>query len=160
MVGDGPLRQALETEHRDIIFSGLQKGEQLAAHYASADIFLFPSETETFGNVVLEGMASGLGVVAYDYAAARSHIIDGETGVLAPFGDAKAFVAAAVELANQAPTLRKIRRQAREYSASIGWSQVVERFEALLSLDSDRYQSAIKPIVRGGNLAAAARGRV
>ena len=160
MVGDGPLRQALQAEHRDIIFSGLQKGEQLATHYASADIFLFPSETETFGNVVLEGMASGLGVVAYDYAAARSHIIDGETGVLAPFGDAKAFVAAAVELANQAPTLRKIRRQAREYSASIGWSQVVERFEALLSLDSDRYQSAIKPMVRRGNLAAAARGRV
>jgi glycosyltransferase involved in cell wall biosynthesis len=160
MVGDGPMRPSLEAEHRDIIFSGLQKGEQLATHYASADIFLFPSETETFGNVVLEGMASGLGVVAYDYAAARSHIINGETGVLAPFGDAKAFVAAAIQLVGQASTLQKIRRQAREYSASIGWSQVVERFEALLSLDSDRYQSAIKPMVRRGNLAAAARGRV
>ena len=160
MVGDGPLRESLQAGHRDIIFSGLQKGEQLATHYASADIFVFPSETETFGNVVLEGMASGLGVVAFDYAAARSHIINHETGVLAPFGDAKAFVAAAVELIGEPPRLQRIRRQAREYSASIGWSQVVERFEALLSLDSDRPLSAIKPMVRRGNLAAAARGRV
>ena len=160
MVGDGPLRESLQTEHRDIIFSGLQRGERLATHYASADIFVFPSETETFGNVVLEGMASGLGVVAYDYAAARSHITHGETGVLAPFGDAKAFTAAAVALIGELARLRKIRRQAREYSASIGWSQVVERFAALLSLDSDRPQSTIKPMVRRGNLAAAARGRV
>ena len=160
MVGDGPLRRSLQNEHRDLIFAGLQTGERLAAHYASADIFLFPSETETFGNVVLEGMASGLCVIAYDYAAARSHIINGETGVLVPFGDAKAYIATAIGLVGDLPGLQKIRQQAREYSSSIGWAQVVERFETLLSVEGDRYRTTIKPMVRRGNLAAAARGRV
>ena len=54
LVGDGPLRAALQKKHPDLIFCGVHTGEQLAEHYASADIFLFPSETETFGNVTLE----------------------------------------------------------------------------------------------------------
>src|SRR5271154_685552 len=80
VVGDGPLRRRLQREDTDVIFAGMQTGEQLARHYASADVFLFPSETETFGNVTLEAMASGLAVIAYDYAAARVHIRQGETG--------------------------------------------------------------------------------
>jgi glycosyltransferase involved in cell wall biosynthesis len=75
IVGDGPLRPSLQKDHPDIIFPGLLTGERLAAQYASADIFLFPSETETFGNVTLEAMASGLAVIAYDYAAAKVHIV-------------------------------------------------------------------------------------
>jgi glycosyltransferase involved in cell wall biosynthesis len=85
IVGDGPLRAALQKKHPDLIFCGVHTGEELAKRYASADVFLFPSETETFGNVTLEAMASGLGVVAYDYAAARMHITHGATGVLAPY---------------------------------------------------------------------------
>jgi len=65
IVGDGPLRATLQTQHPDLIFCGVHRGEQLARHYASADVFLFPSETETFGNVTLEAMASGLVGVAY-----------------------------------------------------------------------------------------------
>jgi glycosyltransferase involved in cell wall biosynthesis len=57
LVGDGPIRAALENEHPDLIFTGLRTGEELAGHYASGDVFLFPSETETFGNVTLEAMA-------------------------------------------------------------------------------------------------------
>ena len=91
LVGDGPLKTALQKEHPDLIFCGTQTGEQLARHYASGDIFVFPSETETFGNVTLEAMASGLGVVAYDYAAAKSHIAHGETGLLVPYGDSRSF---------------------------------------------------------------------
>ena len=64
----------------------MRTGTDLAAHYASADVFLFPSETETFGNVMLEAMASGLVVVAYDYAAARIHVAHGESGALVPRG--------------------------------------------------------------------------
>src|SRR5262249_3999508 len=64
VVGDGPLRAALQEKHSDIIFYGVHQGEELARCYASADVFLFPSETETFGNVTLEAMASGLVVVA------------------------------------------------------------------------------------------------
>src|SRR5262249_27229099 len=60
IVGDGPQRSRLQRAHPDLIFCGMQTGESLAAHYASGDVFLFPSETETFGNVTLEAMASGL----------------------------------------------------------------------------------------------------
>jgi Glycosyl transferases group 1 len=94
-VGDGPLRTALQAACPDLLFCGARTGEALAAHYASADVFLLPSETETFGNVTLEAMASGLAVVAYDYAAARVHVRSGESGVLVPCGQPDAFVAAA-----------------------------------------------------------------
>jgi glycosyltransferase involved in cell wall biosynthesis len=82
IVGDGPLRRALQREHTDLIFAGMHTGEQLARHYASAAVFLFPSETETFGNVTLEAMASGLVVIAYNYAGAKVLITHGETGLL------------------------------------------------------------------------------
>jgi len=132
IVGDGPLRSVLQKENMDLIFAGMQTGEQLARHYASADVFLFPSETETFGNVTLEAMASGLAVVAYNYAGARLHIANGETGVLVRFGDAKAFVDSACGLVRAPETLARIRRQARQYVAHLNWQQVVERFETLL----------------------------
>jgi glycosyltransferase involved in cell wall biosynthesis len=133
IVGDGPLSAALRKEHPDLIFRGVRTGKQLAKHYASADAFLFPSETETFGNVTLEAMASGLVVVAYNYAAAKMHITHGETGMLAPYGDAKAFVDLAAKLACEPQSFHKIRRQAREYTAALSWRHVVERFETLLT---------------------------
>ena len=120
IVGDGPLRTRLQQKYPDLNFAGLRRDEQLAACYASADVFLFPSETETFGNVVLEAMASGLAVVAYDYAAARMHVTSGETGLRVPYADADAFVAAAV-------------RQARAHAAAQNWPAVVDRFAALLT---------------------------
>ena len=98
VVGDGPLRAPLQKAHPDLIFCGMQTGGQLARHYASADVFLFPSETDTFGNVTLEAMASGLVVVAYNYAAAHMHMTHGETGVLIPYGEPQAFIDAAVQL--------------------------------------------------------------
>jgi len=133
IVGDGPLRTTLCKEQPDFIFCGIQTGEQLAKHYASADIFLFPSETETFGNVTLEAMASGLAVIAYNYAAAKMHMRHDETGLLAPYGDANAFVDSAARLARESQTLLKIRRQAREDIAAFDWSCVVARFETLLT---------------------------
>src|SRR3546814_3404713 len=65
-VGDGPAREQLQREHPDFIFCGVQRGEALARHFASADLFLFPSLSETFGNVTLEAMASGVPTVAFD----------------------------------------------------------------------------------------------
>jgi glycosyltransferase involved in cell wall biosynthesis len=133
VVGEGPACGALQRENADLIFCGLRTGEQLAKHYASADVFLFPSETETFGNVTLEAMASGLVVIAYDYAAAKMHIRHGETGVLVPYGDSTAFVDSATRLVRDPSSLDKIRRQAREYVTSIEWRHVVEQFEMLLT---------------------------
>jgi glycosyltransferase involved in cell wall biosynthesis len=142
IVGDGPLRAALQKKHPDLIFCGVQKGEELAKRYASADIFLFPSETETFGNVTLEAMASGLVVVAYDYAAAHMHITHGETGVLVPYGDSQAFVRAAGKLAYEPQSLAKMRRQARTHAASLDWQRVVDRFAALLTGALDQHDTA------------------
>lgn len=71
IVGYGPEHLRLQTKYPDIVFAGMQKGEDLARYYASSDIFLFPSVTETFGNVVAEALSSGLAVVSYDYAAGR-----------------------------------------------------------------------------------------
>jgi glycosyltransferase involved in cell wall biosynthesis len=132
VVGDGPLRLSLEREHPEVIFAGTQQGEQLAQHYASADIFLFASETETFGNVTLEAMASGLGVIAYNYAGAKVHISDGETGVLVPYRDAQAFVESACRLLREPRLLCRMRQQARRHVISLAWPRVVERFETLL----------------------------
>jgi glycosyltransferase involved in cell wall biosynthesis len=142
IVGDGPFRTTLQKEHPDLIFCGLHTGEDLARHYASADVFLFPSETETFGNVTLEAMASGLVVIAYDYAAARMHIINGKTGVLVPCGESQAFVDAAANFAHAPQLLPKIRWQARAYARSITWPHVVEKFEALLTGALARGQAA------------------
>jgi len=147
IVGDGPLLAALRRAHADLIFRGMHSGDQLARHYASADVFLFPSETETFGNVTLEAMASGLAVIAYDYAAARVHIRHGETGVLVPYGDAKAFVASAVMLLREPLLLNHMRRQAREYITSANWARVVERFEALLAGDRQETDAGIDPVL-------------
>ena len=132
VVGDGPLAAALARAHPDLVFRGFRTGDDLAAHYASADIFLFPSETETFGNVTLEAMASGLAVVAYDYAAAHVHVDSGVTGALAQPGDARGFVAAAAALARAPESLPAMRRRARVAMETVDWSRVVERFEQLL----------------------------
>jgi glycosyltransferase involved in cell wall biosynthesis len=132
LVGDGPARESLQRAHPDLIFPGPCTGAELAAHYASADVFLFPSTTETFGNVTLEAMASGLGLVAYDYAAAHQHVTHTESGLLAPYGHRLAFIANAVRLACSPALLERIRRAARDAVMPVGWPQVVERFEALL----------------------------
>lgn len=98
MVGDGPERARLQRRYPEHVFAGMRIQEDLACHYASADVFLFPSVTETFGNVTVEAMASGLAIVAFDYAAAHEHIEHGENGVLAPMGEGAAFERAATDL--------------------------------------------------------------
>ena len=132
LVGDGPQRQSLQRENPDLIFAGMRMGEELGKYYASADVFLFPSETETFGNVTLEAMASGLVVIAYNYACAKLHITHGETGILVRFGDANSFVSTASALVREPQTIKRIRQQGRQYVSYLGWERVVERFEALL----------------------------
>src|SRR5690606_34409052 len=77
-VGDGPERERLARDNPDFVFCGVQRGEALARHFASADLFLFPSRSETFGNVTLEALASGVPTVAFDYGAAREHLRDGD----------------------------------------------------------------------------------
>jgi glycosyltransferase involved in cell wall biosynthesis len=133
VVGDGPQRAALEQQLPEALFCGAQRGETLAEHYASGDLFLFPSLTETFGNVVLEAMASGLAVVAYDEAAAAQHIRHGHSGALAMPGDQTAFIDAACWLLEESETLRRVRLNARQHASRQGWPAIVEQFEMHLS---------------------------
>lgn len=132
LVGDGPMRQRLADENPDCIFAGMRTGVDLARHYASAELFLFPSVTETFGNVTLEALASGLCVVAYDYAAAADVIRAGENGVLAPFDDAVGFIAAARDIAVQPELRNEVGRQARTTAKGLDWRAVNDRFAAAL----------------------------
>lgn len=138
IVGDGPERSRLERENPGLIFAGMRTGGDLAAHYASADVFLFPSMTETYGNVTVEAMASGLAVVAYDYAAAQQHIRHAVNGVLAPFGAADEFVGIAAALAGDAARARLLGERARATTGKLDWSCIVAEFEqALLGLADD-----------------------
>lgn len=134
VVGDGPQRASLQQQVPDAVFCGAQRGEVLAEHYASGDLFLFPSLTETFGNVVLEGMASGLAVVAYDEAAAAQHIRHGHSGALAMPGDQAAFIDAACWLLEEEETLRRVRLNARQHASRQGWPGIVEQFENYLNV--------------------------
>lgn len=131
LVGDGPMTSRLRARHPAFVYCGMRQGEDLAAHYASADLFLFPSLTETFGNVVLEAMASGLAVAAFDYAAARAHVEPGLSGLLAPFGDADAFVAAATALARDADALEAMGQAARRGMARLDSEHIYDRLETL-----------------------------
>lgn len=131
VVGDGPARRRLEQGQSGAVFTGTLRGETLAEHYASSDVFLFPSFTETFGNVVLEAMASGLAVVAFDEAAAGQHIRHGHDGLLAPVGREDLFMAHAQSLA--APGLAgRLGEAARRSALTLSWERVGERLEAEL----------------------------
>ena len=129
LVGDGPQRAQLQAELPEAVFCGVQRGERLAEHYASGDLFLFPSLSETFGNVVLEALAAGLAVVAYDQAAAAQHIRHGHNGALASPGDEQAFIDAAQWLLEDAESLRRVRLNARQHAGRQGWPEIIEQFE-------------------------------
>ena len=141
LVGDGPVRAELQRQNPEYIFAGMRTGEDLAAHYASGDIFLFASMTETYGNVTVEAMASGLAVVAYRYAAAAEHIVHQHNGLHAEFGDADDFIRQACGLANDAARIEKIRRLSHQTMLTLDWQNIVEEFEHALA------QLAVKPEV-------------
>ncbi|MGC2165928.1 MAG: glycosyltransferase family 1 protein [Gallionella sp.] len=132
LVGDGPVRADMERANPEYIFSGMKTGEELAAHYASGDIFLFPSMTETYGNVTVEAMASGLAAVAYRYAAAAQHISHGENGLLAEYGNAKQFTEQACALANDPARVERLRWQAHQTMLKLDWEYIVDDFEQAL----------------------------
>ena len=137
-VGDGPERARIEREHPDFVFCGIQRGEALARHFASADLFLFPSLSETYGNVTLEALASGVPTVAFDYGAARERLRSGENGIaIVESSDAKAnttaFVGAAMTIADDAALRGRMRAAARESVIALQPSQVAADFDRILS---------------------------
>ena len=132
MVGDGPARAELEKQHPHVIFAGMRTGEDLAAHFASGDIFLYPSLTETYGNVTVEAMASGLATLAYDYAAAQQHIRHDQNGLLAPFDNTAEFIAQARALVTDAERIQRLRTEARHTVEQLTWEHILGQLEEVL----------------------------
>lgn len=128
LVGDGPELEHIRSRYPDVICCGIQRGQALSEHFASGDIFLFPSKTDTFGNVLTEAMASGLAVVSFDYAAAHEHVIHGETGMLAPMNDDAAFIERVETLVDSPNLLSRIRMQARQHAEGISWGNIINDF--------------------------------
>jgi glycosyltransferase involved in cell wall biosynthesis len=132
LVGDGPERARLSRTHPECLFVGAKVGEELARHYASGDLFVFPSLTETFGNVVTEAMSSGVAVAAFDYAAAHEHIRNAENGLLTASGDDDGFVATAVSHSGDVEALRRMGQAARAQAETLSWHRVIEGLELRL----------------------------
>ena len=136
-VGDGPARQQLQRDNPDFVFCGIQRGEDLARHFASADLFVFPSHSETFGNVTLEALASGVPTVAFDYGAARECLRDGLHGAAIPrtgqaTQDDGAFIAAVMRIGSDEACRRRMRPLCREAVAALRPAQVAADFDHLL----------------------------
>ncbi len=110
VVGDGPYLPEMTKRLRGlpVTFTGMLEGEALAAAYASADAFVFPSDTDTFGNVVLEAQASGLPVIVSDAGGPRENVEAGVTGMVVPAGERGALVAAMRTLAEDAALRRQM----------------------------------------------------
>ncbi|MEP6907368.1 MAG: glycosyltransferase family 1 protein [Pseudoxanthomonas sp.] len=130
-VGDGPSRQKLHDEHPDFIFCGLQRGQEVARHFASADLFLFPSHSETFGNTTLEAMASGVATVAFDYGAAREHLHNGIEGAAVDNDDD--FIASAIKLADDDELRHAMARNACQAMQGLRPEQVAADFDTILA---------------------------
>ena len=131
LVGDGPMRAVLEKDNPEVIFAGFQTGKSLAQHYASADIFLFASQTETFGNVTLEAMASRLAIVAFHHAAAGELIQSGVNGMLARTHSGLDFEMGVQTLLNNQALMQHVAEQACLSARALSWRMIVERTEGV-----------------------------
>ncbi|MFN3884044.1 MAG: glycosyltransferase family 4 protein [Rhodocyclaceae bacterium] len=146
-VGAGPAAATLARRHPEVLFRGMRTGEDLAAHYASADLFLFPSLTETFGNVVGEALASGLPVVAFDYAAAGELIIDGRNGWRVPPNDAAGFIAISRHALRMVATGRIARAACTASVQRSSWESVLDDYEQLLKKTVAAHDNAASAVL-------------
>jgi glycosyltransferase involved in cell wall biosynthesis len=133
LVGDGPLLAAYQRQRPDAIFTGFYTGINLARHYASGDLYLHASNTETFGNVITEAMASGLAVSAFDYAAAHEFIRHGQNGLVAPLDRETAFFDNAIRLVLEPDLRRRLSAAGRATAEKLSWDTVIDRFAADLT---------------------------
>jgi glycosyltransferase involved in cell wall biosynthesis len=129
--GDGPYRAKLQADCPEAIFMGMCSHAELAHIYASADLFVFPSLTETFGNVTLEALASGTPVLAFDCAAATEVIEDGHNGWVVPEGDDAHFVLKALEITQDVVTLKTAQSHAAESIRPWDWQEIVSQVEVI-----------------------------
>ncbi|MGM0913649.1 MAG: glycosyltransferase family 4 protein [Pseudomonadota bacterium] len=145
IVGDGPSRRYLERSLPEAHFTGFVSPELLARHYASADLFLFPSLSETWGNVLLEAMASGLGVVAFRHAAGAEVIDDGHNGLSVAAGDEAGFRDAAVALCQHPARWAQLGRAARRRALDYTWPAITDSFLSTLEYAREKRHETARP---------------
>ena len=131
MVGDGPLKEQFQKRYPEIIFPGMLSQTNLATYYASSDLFIFPSQTETFGNVTLEALASGIPVLAFDCAAARDWVQTGVNGWLIAENNPEGFAAQAVTVFKSKDLLDQITQSTRQQVVHLDWDQIAEQVESV-----------------------------
>jgi glycosyltransferase involved in cell wall biosynthesis len=131
MVGDGPLKEQFKQRYPEIIFPGMLSQSNLANYYASSDLFVFPSQTETFGNVTLEALASGIPVLAFDCAAARDWVQTDVNGWLVPESQPENFVAKAIEIFKSETLLDDVTNSTRQQIVHLDWDQIAEQVESV-----------------------------
>ncbi|HUX08666.1 MAG TPA: glycosyltransferase family 1 protein [Acidobacteriota bacterium] len=125
LVGDGPYKNVLQKRLPGAAFLGFLQGENLARAYASADVFVFPSKTETFGNAVLEAMASGLPVIVSNEGGPKDFVVDGETGFVTSSDEE--FLERHRQLAGDAGLRKRLGANAREYAKTCNWDSIFEK---------------------------------
>lgn len=139
LVGDGPLKQALHKKApANMTFAGFQSGQSLAEVYAGSDLFVFPSPTETFGNVVLESLASGTPVVGANAGGVKTILQQGVTGHLCSQNDPKSFASAITSLLVEKEKREQMGFAGRQYALEQSWDAI---FEKLLA----DYETALTP---------------
>jgi glycosyltransferase involved in cell wall biosynthesis len=130
VVGGGPMLAELRAACGDAVFTGTLSHDDVAVAMASADLFVFPSTTDTAGNVVLEAQASGLPVVVSDRGGPCENMINGESGIVCRGGDLSSFAAAVQELGDPARR-RSFGAAARRYAESRSWEESLRPVYAL-----------------------------
>ncbi|WP_212935387.1 glycosyltransferase family 4 protein [Bacillus hominis] len=126
IAGDGPLAKGLQENvpKTNVTFTGYLQGEDLAEAYASSDLMVFPSTTETFGNVVLESLACGTPVIGANSGGVKNIITDGKTGVLCEPKNEDSFLSSIYELLNNEEMRKQISLDARSYAATQSWDEI------------------------------------
>ncbi|MCF7932537.1 MAG: glycosyltransferase [Acholeplasmataceae bacterium] len=141
ITGDGPLLTTLKKTYQDIIFTGQKTGDDLSKIYASADIFAFPSPSETFGNVVLEAMASGLPVIVSDEGGVLETAVDGVNGIIFKARDVESMKHAMIALATDSTLTDTLRTQALNTAQDRTWTHVFETLNSHYSTLISAYQN-------------------
>jgi phosphatidylinositol alpha 1,6-mannosyltransferase len=124
VVGDGPAMEGLKKLLPDAKYTGFLTGDELATAYASSDIFFFPSDTESFGNVTLEAMTSGLPCIVADAIGSKSLVEDGKNGYLIPVEDSGKFVSALESLASDENLRIVMGKKSLQLSGKYSWDQI------------------------------------
>jgi len=141
IVGDGPARNQMQEMLPEGVFTGFLDGNELAKAYAGSDLFLFPSDTETFGNVTLEAMASGLPVLVADATGSRSLVEDGVNGYTLPAESAGAFADKALSIISSKKRMEAMSRSSRQMAQKYSWEnvnkQLLEYYHEALQIEHE-----------------------